>query len=115
MMKQGQAVSDILYLVPEGAPMVFAPPQDALKENGSIPDKKGYGFDACSPDMLIEWAEVENGNIVFPGASSYEILVLPNFDTMTPDLLKKITHLVENGAVIIGSPSRKISQPFKLP
>ncbi len=43
LMQQGQAVSDILYLTPEGAPMVFTPPADALEENGAIPDKKGYG------------------------------------------------------------------------
>ncbi len=107
MMQQGQAVSDILYLTPEGAPMVFTPPEDALEANGAIPDKKGYGFDGCSPKMLIERAEVENGKIVFPGASIYEILVLPNFETMTPELLEKITDLVKRGARIIGSPPIK--------
>ncbi|RKZ60563.1 MAG: hypothetical protein DRQ44_12605 [Gammaproteobacteria bacterium] len=107
MMQQGQAVSDILYLTPEGSPMVFRSPNDALKENGAIPDKKGFGFDGCSPKMLIERASVENGKIVFPGASSYEIMVLPNFETMTPELLLKITSLVENGAKIIGNPPLK--------
>jgi len=109
MMQQGQAVADILYLTPEGAPMVFTPPADALKENGAIPDKKGYGFDGCSPKMLMEKAEVENGKIVFPGASSYELLVLPNFETMTPGLLEKITSFVKKGAKIVGTP------PFKSP
>lgn len=107
MMQQGQAVSDILYLTPEGAPMVFTPPADALKENGAIPDKRGYGFDGCSPKMLIERAEVENGKIVFLGASTYEIMVLPNFKTMTPELLRKINSLVEKGAKIIGVPPIK--------
>lgn len=107
MMQQGQAVADILYLTPEGAPMIFTPPADALEENGAIPDKKGYGFDGCSPKMLMEWASVENGKIVFPGATSYEILVLPNFETMTPELLIKITSLVEQGAKIIGVPPLK--------
>ncbi len=107
MMQQGQAVSDILYLTPEGAPMVFTPPLDALKENGSIPDKKEYGFDGCSPKMLLERADVKEGKIVFPGASSYEIMVLPNFETMTPELLKKIISLVEKGAKIIGTPPLK--------
>lgn len=107
MMQQGQGVADILYLTPEGSPMVFKAPNDALKENGAIPDKKGYGFDGCSPKMLLERATVENGKILFPGASSYEIMVLPNFETMTPDLLSKITSLVENGARIIGAPPVK--------
>jgi len=107
MMQQGQAVADILYLTPEGAPMIFTPPNDALVENEMIPDKKGYGFDACSPKMLMEWAKVENGKIVFPAATSYEIMVLPHFETMTPELLKKITSLVEQGARIIGTPPLK--------
>jgi hypothetical protein len=107
MMQQGRAVSDILYLTPEGAPMIFTPPKDALKENGSIPDKKGYGFDGCSPLMLVERAEVKNGKITFPGASSYEIMVLPSFKTMTPELLKKISSMVEKGARIIGNPPAK--------
>jgi len=107
MMQQGQAVADILYLTPEGAPMVFTPPADALEENGAIPDKKGYGFDGCSPKMLMERATVENGRITFPGASSYEIMVLPTFETMTPELLKTIIGLVEKGAKIIGKPPLK--------
>ena len=107
MMQQGQAVADILYLTPEGAPMVFTPPEDALEENGSIPDKKRYGFDGCSPKMLMERADVENGKIIFPGASSYEIMVLPDFRTMTPALLEKILSLVEKGAKIIGTPPVK--------
>ena len=107
MMQQGQSVADILYLTPEGAPMVFTPPADAITKNGTIPDKKGYGFDGCSPKMLMERADVENGKIVFPGASSYEIMVLPNFETMTPELLEKITSLVEKGAKIVGIPPIK--------
>lgn len=107
MMQQGQGVADILYLTPEGAPMVFTPPADALEENGAIPDKKGYGFDGCSPKMLMERATVENGKIVFPGANTYELMVLPNFQTMTPELLNKIASLVEKGAKIIGLPPGK--------
>jgi hypothetical protein len=107
MMQQGQAVSDILYLTPEGAPMIFSAPRDALEENGSIPDKKGYSFDGCSPRMLMERAEVINGKIVFPEATSYEIMVLPNFETMTPEILEKIASMVEKGARIIGMPPVK--------
>lgn len=107
LMQQGQAVSDILYLTPEGAPMIFNPPTGALEENSSIPDKKGYGFDGCSPKMLMERADVENGKITFPGGTSYEIMVLPGFETMTPALLEKIAELVEKGATIIGNPPVK--------
>lgn len=105
MMQQGQTVSDILYLTPEGAPMIFTPPGDALEKNGSIPDKKEYTFTGCSPKMLAERnPQVENGKIAFPGATAYEIMVLPNFKTMTPELLERIIVLVEKGARVIGNP-----------
>jgi len=72
MMQQGVTVSDILYLTPEGAPHVFRPPASAMDNaDGRLPDKKGYGFDGCSPKILMERAEVKDGFIAFPGGSSY--------------------------------------------
>jgi predicted GH43/DUF377 family glycosyl hydrolase len=98
-------VSDILYLTPEGGPQVFLPPPSALNAAESrLPDKKGYSFDGCSPNILMDRAEVKDGRIVFPGGTSYRMLVLPRFATMTPKLLKKITQLVQAGAVVYGVP-----------
>jgi hypothetical protein len=79
---------------------------------GRLPDKKGYGFDACSPRILINRAKVKKGKIVFPGGTSYSVMVLPEFETMTPKLLKKITELVNTGATVIGSPP--VRSPFGL-
>jgi hypothetical protein len=108
LLQQGVTVSDILYLTPEGAPHVFRPPDSALHAPGSrIPDKRGYGFDGCSPRMLINRAEIKKGKITFDGGSSYSVMVLPEFETMTPKLLKKITELVKAGAKVIGSPPVK--------
>jgi hypothetical protein len=58
MIQQGVTVSDVLYLTPEGAPHIFVAPPTALEGTGFNPDKKGYGFDGCSPRILIERAEV---------------------------------------------------------
>jgi hypothetical protein len=107
MLQQGYNVADILYLTPEGAPQVFIPPSSALEGNDTIPDHKGYNFDVCSPEMLIEKAKVKDHKVVFPGGASYSILVLPIIETMTPELLVKIEELIRNGAVIIGKPPRK--------
>ncbi|MHC4177393.1 MAG: glycosyl hydrolase, partial [Planctomycetota bacterium] len=86
LLRQGVTVSDILYLTPEGAPHVFRPPLSALNGSGPLADKKGYGFDGCSPNILMARAEVKDGRIVFPGGTSYRLLVLPRFETMTPRL-----------------------------
>jgi hypothetical protein len=108
LLQQGVTVSDILYLTPEGAPHVFRSPDSALHAARSrTPDKKGYGFDACSPRILINRAKVKKGKIVFDGGTSYSVMVLPEFETMTPKLLTKIMELVKAGATVIGNPSLK--------
>ena len=108
LLRQGVTVSDMLYLTPEGAPQVFLPPDSAVDGAGSkMPDKKGYGFDGCSPKILMARAAVKNGLITFPGGSSYRLMVLPQVETMTPALLGKIRDLVKAGATIVGTPPIK--------
>lgn len=107
ILRQGRAVADILYLTPEGAPHVFRAPKSALAGDEVLPDKRGYSFDGISPTALIELAGVKDNNIVFPGGASYKLLVLPNFKTMTPELLQKIEVLLKNGANIVGAPPLK--------
>ncbi len=107
VLRQGRTVADILYLTPEGAPHVFRPPMSALEGDDVLPDKKGYNFDGCSPLALIEKADVKDNKIVFPGGATYMILVLPDFETMTPGLMEKIEYLSQKGAVIIGNPPLK--------
>ncbi|MBZ0099922.1 MAG: glycosyl hydrolase, partial [Taibaiella sp.] len=104
LLRQGVGVSDILYLIPEGAPHVFRPPISTLAGKGMLADKKGYGFDGCSPGILLERAEIHNGKITFPEGSSYRLMVLPQCKTMTPKLLAKIEALVKAGATVVGSP-----------
>jgi len=107
VLRQGRTVADILYLTPEGAPHVFRPPFSALEGDEVLPDKRGYNFDGCSPLALIDKAEVKDNRIVFPEGTSYSVLVLPDFKTMTPELLEKIESLIREGAVVIGNPPLK--------
>ena len=107
LLRQGQAVADVLYLAPEGAPHVFRPPPSALRGLGSIRDRRGYNFDGCSPQTLMAKASVRDRQIVFPGGAAYRLLVLPAFDTMTPTLLKKVKELAEAGVTVVGPPPRK--------
>jgi hypothetical protein len=107
ILSQGKTVSDILYLTPEGAPQVFLPPRSALEGTAVMPDKRGYSFDGCSPLTLIKNASVREGMIVFPEGGSYRIMVLPQIETMTPELVAKIGSLIKDGATIIGNPPVK--------
>jgi hypothetical protein len=107
LLRQGVTVSDVLYLTPEGTPHSFQPPLSALEGSGPLADKKGYGFDGCSPKILMARAEVKDGLIAFPGGSSYRLMVLPQVETMTPALLAKIRDLVKAGATVVGTPPAK--------
>jgi hypothetical protein len=102
ILQQGRTVADILYMTPEGSPHVFVPPSSAILGD-TIGDRRGYNFDGCSPGQLMK-ATVVNHQVVFPGGASYRLLVLPVFESMTPELLTKIANLVKMGATVVGSP-----------
>jgi len=106
-LQKGKTVADVLYLTPEGAPHVFRPPVSAMIGNDTIPDRRGYNFDGCSPNMLISNATVRNKQIIFKSGASYKLMVLPAFETMTPALLAKIEELMKEGAVVVGTPPLK--------
>jgi hypothetical protein len=105
VLRVGLPVADILFLAPEGAPHVFRAPRSATW--GDRLDRRGYNFDGCDPDTLIERASVEEGKIRFPDGMTYRVLVLPRYDTMTPRLLRKVKQLLEAGATVIGPTPRK--------
>ena len=105
LLQRGVTVADVCFLAGEGAPYVFRPPDSAT--TGNPPDHGGFNFDGCAPETLLERAEVKNGQVVFPGGTSYRLLVLPEQRTMTPALLAKIKSLVRAGATVFGPPPEK--------
>ena len=107
LLQQGRTTADVLYLTPEGAPHVFRPPPSALTGEAFLPDRRGYNFDGCSPNMLMAQASVEGDRLVFKSGARYRLLVLPAFETMTPGLLEKIESLVAAGAIAVGGPPVK--------
>ncbi len=107
LLQSGRTVADILYLAPEEAPFVFRAPESSLEGTEEyMPDKKGHNFDAC-PASLLYQAEVRDGKICFPQGAQYELLVMPDFERMTPELLSKIQSLVMDGAAIVGLPPKE--------
>lgn len=100
LLRQGLPVSDVCYLIAEGAPQVFRAPASATKNNP--PERLGYSFDAIAPENLRRQMTVKDGRLTLPDNTSYRVLVLPERDTMTPELLQKISDLTKAGAVVIG-------------
>jgi hypothetical protein len=108
LLRQGLFVADICFLEPEGSPMRFTPTlpnPESFRDN--TPDRPGYNFDGCTPEVVLERMKVKDGKLVLPDGMSYRVLVLPQVETMTPALLRKIRELVEAGATVIGPPPLK--------
>jgi hypothetical protein len=105
LLRQGLPVADVCFLVAEGAPHVFRPPASALR--GDPPGPAGPAFDGCPPETLLSAASVKDGRIAFPDGMSYRVLVLPERETMTPALLRKVRDLVAAGATVVGPRPRR--------
>lgn len=102
MLQEGLYVADIAYFIGEDAPKMTG------VTNPPVP--KGYSFDYINAEVIKEKLEVKDGKLVLPDGMSYKILILPDQETMRPELLESIKALVADGAVIMGSrPNRSPS------
>ncbi|MDR1501719.1 MAG: glycoside hydrolase family 2 [Prevotella sp.] len=102
MLQQGTYVADVAYFIGEDAPKMTGVCDPALP--------KGYSFDYINAEVLMTRAKVKDGYIVLPDGMKYKVLVLPRQETMRPELLKKISQLVNDGAVVLGpAPARSPS------
>ncbi len=94
LLQQGLFVADVCFFAGETAPN-NAPHVPGLKA-------KGFDYDTCNPDVLLNRMSVKDGRIVLPDGMSYAVLVLPDVAFMTPRTLAKVRDLVEQGAIVIG-------------
>ena len=113
MLRRGLPVADICYLAPEGAPHVFRPPTSALAGRRPVPDRARATTSTAAPETLLR-ATVKNEQLVLPGGTTYRVLVLPEMETMTPALLRKVRDLVRAGVTVIGPRPLEIAEPIGL-
>lgn len=97
MLQQGNFVADIVYYYGEDTNITGL-------FGYHLPDiPEGYNYDFINSHALINLLTVKDGNLVTPSGMSYRILVLDdNARQMPLSVLKKISSLVKNGAVICG-------------
>ncbi|MFA5810435.1 MAG: glycosyl hydrolase, partial [Thermoleophilia bacterium] len=132
MLRQGQFVADVCFMAPEGGPLRFVAPIPAA-DRDSIPGRPEYNFDGCPAELVLHGMKVQDGRVVLPSGMSYRLLVLPSYnadgrpvthvegnyvytngplskiETMTPQLLRRISKLVKAGATVLGT------RPLKSP
>ena len=93
LLERGKPVSDVLWYL--GDEINHKPDQYA-------PFPKGYKYDYCNPDVLLNRLKVENGMLVTPEGIQYRVLWLPDAPYMRAETLEKINVLVRDGATIVG-------------
>lgn len=94
MLQQGLNIADVAYFVGEDAPKMTGVADPALPA--------GYQFDYINGEVLRDRASVRDGLLTLPHGTQYRLLVLPELETMRPELLTKIARLVKDGAVVLG-------------
>lgn len=102
MLQQGTYVADVAYFIGEDAPKMTGVCNPALP--------KGYSFDYINAEVLLTRASAKDGKLYLPDGMQYRVLVLPELQSMRPEVLQKIKELVQGGVVILGpAPSKSPS------
>lgn len=106
LLLQGRPVADVLVFTGESSPNTafLLPEIKAL----------GHDYDLIGANKLAGLF-VKNGKICTPVGGSYEVLVLPKSDWITPETLIKIERLVNAGAAVIGNKPKKSPSLNKYP
>lgn len=97
LLQSGKFVADALYFTGETGP------NDMAYRTGLNPTlPKGYDYDGCDGQTLLNSVSVRNGRLVLSSGTSYRVLILPDNTFMTPATASKIRDLIRAGAVVLG-------------
>jgi len=96
LLQQGNRVADVAYFIGEDAPKMTGVRQPELPP--------GRDFDYINADVIETKLSVKNGVLTLPHGTTYRVLVLPELDTMRPEVLRKVRDLVKAGATVLGKP-----------
>lgn len=99
LLQQGKYAADVCYFIGENTPIMTG------VQNPELPE--GYSYDYINAEVILNKLTVKDGKFVLPDGMSYNLMVLPPFDTMRPELLGKIEELVKQGGKIFGNPPLK--------
>ena len=93
LLERGRPVSDVLWYL--GDEVDHKPHQDA-------PFPKGYRYDYCNPDILLNRLSVRDGQLETPEGLRYRVLWLRDCPRLLPETLERMLALVRKGAVLVG-------------
>jgi len=118
MLRQGNFVGDACLYYGDQAPNLVPPKRidpnitpifndDQCLHCGkpkpvNVGELPGYDYDYINADVITTTLGAENGKLVLPTGQSYKLMLLPDRDDISLDVLKSLEKLVYDGAVIIG-------------
>ncbi len=81
--------------------------QAVLQHGTAVSDYCTYDFtgengDVLSETTLLERIQVKNGRLTLPQGNHYAFLVLPDRETMLPEVARRLKQLVASGAIMVG-------------
>jgi hypothetical protein len=97
LLRQGRAVSDLLYHLGSDTPLKIA-----TWRMRPVPPR-GYDYDVCNDEVLLTRVAMKKGRLMLPDDTSYSALVLAGGDSLTLAAARKLQALVNEGAVVIGN------------
>ena len=97
LLQSGRFVADVLYYNGDGAPNVVR----QKHEPGDL--GPGYDYDVCNTEVLLTRLAVQDRHLILPDGVRYRALVLPDSQTMTVEVARKLRDLARAGATIIGA------------
>jgi hypothetical protein len=103
LLRQGLTVADLVYFAGVDVPVNTPVWPDQLNPTPPL----GYYYDVTDATGILNRMKVENGRIVLPDGMSYRVLVLPEDQMLTLELLHKVRDLVWEGAVVVGPRPRQ--------
>ena len=104
ILQQGHFVADLCRLLSEDAPQA---PLNRADMKPAPP--AGYDYDMLHASFVMQM-KVKDGRLVLPGGMSYRVLVLPDNDSLRPELLAKIVELKQAGATVF-APRKIVASP----
>jgi len=96
LLRSGRFCADVLFYNGDVTPNLVA------QKHVDPSLGKGYDYDVCNEEVLLDRLSCQGGKLMLPDGMSYEVLVLPDTTRMPLKILKKIARLVEAGAAVTG-------------
>jgi hypothetical protein len=119
LLQQGQFVGDLCLYIGDKAPNLvpprridpnLTPKYDSTKCWHCGQDNpvsimglgRGYDYDYIDEEVILNRMQTAHGRLTLPRELSYRVMVLPDTNAISPDVLRKLEKLIREGAVVYG-------------